>query len=99
MNADKAVIAAATVRFVARAGQGVVVPGRLIVTAAHVIEWDGNGRMALGVRHLETLEIGGLELMTELYAAEPVSDIAILRVADDQAFPEATTLFGSISRR
>ncbi len=50
MRLDKAKVARATVRFAKQGGQGVIVPGGLIVTAAHVITWVGTGGMALGDR-------------------------------------------------
>jgi len=34
-------IEAATVRLPDKGGQGVLIPGNLILTAAHCIEWDG----------------------------------------------------------
>jgi hypothetical protein len=58
MRLDKAKIARATVRFLKQGGQGVVVPGGLIVTAAHVITWDGTGSMPQGERRLEEVEVG-----------------------------------------
>ena len=50
MRLDKAKVARATVRFAKQGGQGVIVPGGLIVTAAHVIAWVGTGGMAFGDR-------------------------------------------------
>ena len=41
-------VAAATVRFPERGGQGVLVPGGLILTAAHVVDRTDTGAMALG---------------------------------------------------
>jgi Trypsin-like peptidase domain len=54
MEAVKKRVAAATVRFNRRGGQGVLVPvsdrlgGGLILTAAHVIHWTHTGMMTLG---------------------------------------------------
>jgi S1-C subfamily serine protease len=89
MRLDKAKIARATVRFLRgkrTVGQGVVVPGGLIVTAAHVVRWDGMGAMAgpLGDHYVEDVEVGGQKIRAEVYAAEPVSDIAVLGSPDDQ---------------
>lgn len=67
-----------------------MVPGHLIVTTAHVIKWDGG--MALGDYFHEDVEIAGRRLTASVYAAEPVSDIAVLGAPDDQALPEARRL-------
>jgi S1-C subfamily serine protease len=83
-NATRAAVSRATVRFTAMSGQGVVVPNGLIATAAHVIDWDGRGGMALGDRYLEEFESGGRRLKAQVYAVEPVSDIALLGAPDDQ---------------
>src|SRR6266852_2547138 len=76
----KTKVARATVRFPAQGGQGVVVPSGLIVTAAHVIKWDGRGQMAgpLGVPFFENVEVGGQKVRAEVYAVEPCADIAVL---------------------
>jgi hypothetical protein len=50
-------IEAATVRLSDTEGQGVFIPGKFILAAAHCVEWDGEGRMALGERRLQRIEI------------------------------------------
>lgn len=83
-------IAEATVRFPRRRGQGVVVPGRMIVTAAHVIKCaDIWRRDAFGDPHLEEVWVGGRRFKADVYAVEPISDIAVLGVPDTQAFEDA----------
>lgn len=84
MRLDKAQVARATVRFVTQGKQGVIVPCGLIVTAAHVITWEGTGSMALGDNYIEDIRVGDRKIRAQVYAAEPVSDIAVLGAPDDQ---------------
>jgi hypothetical protein len=67
----KHAVVGATVRFPER-GQGVLVPGQLILTAAHVIEWRIEGAMALGddEEFLQTIEAGGRALLVYPWAVE-----------------------------
>lgn len=75
-------------------GQGVLIPGALIVTAAHCVEWGTTGRMASGDYCLATVETNeGESFWLEVMAVEPVSDIAVLGMADDQEFPEHAEKF------
>src|SRR6266446_1597014 len=85
----------ATIRFPDR-GQGVLVPGHLILTAAHVIEWTHTGYMALGddARFIQPIEVhGGRRLAVYPYAVEPVSDLAILGALDGQWAPDEEEAF------
>ena len=84
----RAKIKAATVRFPKRGGQGVLVPGQMIVTAAHVVSWSSEGRMALGYYYVEDVKAGRRKLKIQPLAVEPVTDIAILGALDDQASEE-----------
>jgi S1-C subfamily serine protease len=68
----------ATVRLTKKSGQGVIVPDGLILTAAHCIEWCCEGGMVLGDFFLEEIEFGGQKIVAQVYAVEPVSDIAVL---------------------
>lgn len=86
-------IEAATVRLPRRDGQGVLVPGHMIVTAAHVIEWSTEGGMALGDYHIEEMEARNRALKVQPLAVEPVSDLAILGALDDQVFPDEADAF------
>jgi S1-C subfamily serine protease len=84
---DREKIAAAVGRFPRRGGQGVIVPGKLIVTAAHVIgrrDWD------VDEHYLEDLDIGGRRFKVEVYAVDPLSDVAILGVPDTMRFEDAS---------
>jgi hypothetical protein len=73
-------VVSATVHFPRRGGQGVVVPGLMIVTAAHVIAkegfWDYGG---LAV-HFEMVTVEGKTWTAALLSADPVSDVAVLGV-------------------
>jgi hypothetical protein len=85
----------ATVHFGDR-GQGVLVPGSLILTAAHVIEWTHTGQMALGEDPLFIQPIvvhGGARLLVYPLAVEPVADLAILGAIDEQGDPQAAEAF------
>lgn len=76
-------------------GHGVLVPGGFVLTAAHCIDWDGRGGMALGDYYLEKIRTSdGKKLTLSLLAVEPVSDIAVLGSPDNQAFPEESMAFG-----
>jgi hypothetical protein len=91
----KDAVAAATVRFPDRGGQGVLVPGGLILTAAHVINWTHTGRMALGdeVEFVQQIEAGAQSLLVYPLAVEPLADLAVLGALDDQWHPDAADAF------
>ncbi len=91
----KNAVAAATVRFPRRGGQGVLIRGGLIVTAAHVVEWDNSGLMALGedARFLQRIEAGKRKLLVYPLAVEPVADLAILGSPDGQWIPDEAKAF------
>ena len=59
-------------------GQGVLVPGELILTAAHCLEWTHTGAMVLGDYFPQTIRAGGKKLNTSPLAIEAVSDVAVL---------------------
>ena len=89
-------VAAATVRFPERGGQGVLVPGGLILTTAHVVDWTDTGAMALGdgeefVQKIKSAE--GRRLLVHPLAVEPVADLAVLGALDDQWHPDAARGF------
>lgn len=92
--AFKARVMKATVRLDKLGGQGVLVPGRFILTAAHCIKWNGEGAMALGDRFIETITTkDGTHLRVEVLMAEPVADIAVLGPLDGQEAPEDCEAF------
>lgn len=68
-------------------GQGVLVPGGFILTAAHCIEWSTSGGMSLGDPCLEPVATKSHgRLVASVYAVEPVSDVAVLGCPDEQTF-------------
>ena len=74
----RADIAAATVSF--GVGQGVLIPGNLILTATHVLDVRYDGMMTveeLACIHKITTS-KGKKLLVEPVAVEPVSDVAVL---------------------
>jgi hypothetical protein len=86
-------VARATVRLPRKGGQGVLVPGQLILTAAHCIGWTSEGHMALGDAFPETIESGSRKLTVDVLAVEPRSDIAVLGALDDQVYTEEADAF------
>jgi hypothetical protein len=86
----------ATVRFLRNGGQGVIVPGSFILTAAHCINWELTGGMTLGDYFLEKVECGGREFLASVFAVEPVNDIAVLGEPDNQALSEEADLFQEV---
>ena len=78
-------VEAATIRLTKMGGQGVLVPGGFILTAAHCIDWAGTGGMALGDHFVEKVRTrDGRKFLAEVYAVEPVADIAALGAPDGQ---------------
>ena len=75
-------------------GQGVLVPGSFILTAAHCVDWDHNGPMALGDHYIQKIHTAsGKDLIVSPYAVEPVSDIAVLGPPDGQVFYKESVAF------
>ncbi len=89
----RAKIEAATVRFPRKDGQGVLVPGQMIVTAAHVVSWSTEGGMALGDYYIEEIKAGSCIFKVQPLAVEPVTDIAVLGALDGQVFPDEAEAF------
>lgn len=87
-------VESATVWLKNRGGQGVLVPGGYILTAAHCVEWDTEGGMALGDYHFEPLRTAsGASLVGSVCAVEPVADIAVLMAPDGQALRDESEAF------
>ena len=88
-------VESATVRLTRLDGRGVIVPGNYIVTAAHCIGWTAEGLMAIDGRgeSPEPVSWHGRDLWADVYAIEPVADIAILGPPDAQTFPEEWDVF------
>ncbi len=93
--------AAATGRFLekdgAHRGQGVLVPGPWILSAAHVVHWDHTGAMAGSFNEREFLQeitvAGGSRFRVYPQAVEPVHDLAVLGAVDGQWLPHDDDAF------
>lgn len=80
-----AAVASATVRLPRHGGQGVIVPGGYIVTAAHVVQWRGTGDQHLSPDdYREHVVLGSREFPAAVAAVEVVSDVAVLGEPDGQ---------------
>jgi len=92
MDLHKERVEKATIKIPAKGGQGVVVAGRLILTAAHCINWSLDCEMidAIdGYDCIETIETKeGKPIRVTPYVVEPVCDIAVLGPLDCQGAPE-----------
>ena len=86
----KSVIAAATVRLPDTGGQGVLIPGDLILTAAHCIEWSNEGEMVGAMTagdsdaHIQRVDTSQGTMRLQPFAVEPVGDVAVLGPLDGQ---------------
>jgi S1-C subfamily serine protease len=75
-------------------GQGFLVHGGYILTAAHCVPWSGEGQMPLGEYFLVTvIAADGRRLTGQVVAVEPVSDIAVIGSPDGQTFSSQATDF------
>jgi hypothetical protein len=87
-------VADATVRLTDKGGLGVLVPGGLIATATHCIEWVGSGMMALGEVYPSTVLCADkTTFRLGAAAADPVSDMAVLEALDEQVFTDDAECF------
>ncbi len=77
----------ATVKMTQKGGQGVLIPGEMILTAAHCIDWKCDGSMVLGNYFIEEIETRMGNIKATPLAVEPVADIAVLGALDNQVFP------------
>jgi len=75
-----------TIKVLGKGGQGVLVSGNLIITAAHCVDFKCEGEMALGDYFIEKIKAGKRELKVAPLAVEPVSDLAVLGSLDEQEF-------------
>ena len=76
-------VAKATVTVLGKVGQGVLVGGNLILTAAHCVDSKWEGEMVLGEDFSEEIKTcEGKKLRVAPLAVEPVSDIAVLGSLD-----------------
>ena len=75
-------------------GQGVLVHGSYVLTAAHCVDWDHEGPMVLGDHFIQKIRTAsGKDLIVSPYAVEPVSDIAVLGTPDGQVFYKESVAF------
>lgn len=88
----------ATVKLPEKGGQGVLVTGGVIMTAAHCIDCTCDGSMVLGDYFIIEIETTSQNLKVQPLAVEPISDIAILGSLDDQVFPEEDDKFMEFCR-
>jgi len=90
----------ATVTILKTGGRGVLINGKLIITAAHCVTYKVSGEMALGEYFIEEIEtVQGKRLKVSPLAVEPVSDIAVLGSLDDQALPTESDEFGKFCEK
>jgi hypothetical protein len=76
----------ATVTLSRMGGQGVLVTGNLIITAAHCIGFKTDGSMVLGDFFIEDIETAQGNFKVTPLAVEPVCDVAVLGSLDNQTF-------------
>ncbi len=76
-------IAEATVNLPKKNGQGVLVAGNLILTAAHSIDWDSDNPMVLGDHFTVEINTSKGPLRATPLAIDPVSDMAALGSLDN----------------
>ena len=86
-------LANATVTLLKKGGRGVLVPGNLILTTAHCVEFTREGDVVLGDYFIEEIETLHGKLKVGPLAVEPVQDIAVLVALDDQVFYKEVDMF------
>ena len=74
-------------------GSGVLIPGRMILTATHCVQHTADGGMAIGDYYIETLETSQGFLKAGPIMVECVSDLAVLGGLDGQEFWDELTAF------
>jgi hypothetical protein len=90
----------AVVQFSRKGGRGILVPGGLILTAAHCVNWSLEGDMVLGDDYLEKVQTAdGEELLLSVLAIEPVADVAVLGAPDNQRLLEQAIAFDEFTAR
>lgn len=89
MHANKKkLIEKAVVNIKRYGGQGVLVPGGYILTAAHCVSVKYNAGKLMGNWDIEEIYAGNKSFKLDVYAAEAGCDIAILGELDNQAFTQ-----------
>jgi S1-C subfamily serine protease len=75
-------------------GQGVLVPGGFIVTAARCVGWTPECAMTFGGSFPEPIiTADGRKILAAPLAVEPVADLAVLGAMDDHAFSKEAAAF------
>jgi S1-C subfamily serine protease len=77
-------------------GQGVLVPGEYVLTAAHCLGWRGEERIALGEDpefYEQIVAADGRTITLSPYAIDSVSDLAVLGAVDGGASPNFLEAF------
>ena len=87
-KADRAIV-----RLPKLGGHGVLVPGGMILTAAHCIDFSTTGGMVLGDHFIEEIETHIGRIKARPMIVEPVTDVAVLGCPDDQFFPDDADTF------
>lgn len=83
----------ATVKILALGGQGVLIPGAMILTAGHCIDYKVTGAMVLGDYFIEEIHTQRGAIKASVFAVEPCADAAILGSPDDQEMTEEAERF------
>ena len=80
-------------------GQCVLIGGGLVITAAHCLDWNCTGMMAMGEYCLERIATARGDVIAYTMAVEPVSDTAILGCPDDQDLSAQAEVFDAFRER
>jgi hypothetical protein len=101
MNNSLKDVEIATCKILKAGGQGVLIKGYKILTAAHCIEfsYEKGQAMALGEYHIEEVKISGELIKTTPYFIDPIQDIALLGSLDDQKYFEDFDKFHHVCKR
>jgi S1-C subfamily serine protease len=87
-------VARAVVRLPRLIGQGVLVPGGFIVTAARCIDWNTeDSRMLGGCLPEPIITADGRKIVAAPLAFEPIAGLAVLGAMDDPTFSREATAF------
>jgi hypothetical protein len=90
----------AIVTLTKRGGQGVLVAGNLILTAAHCIDFSSeHGMMNVWDHYIEEIETTAGRFKVTPVAVEPVNDIAVSGALDAQTFYDEVERFEELCER
>lgn len=95
-DSHRKVIESATVTLAQEGGKGILVPGGLIITAAHCIDFKCDGGMVLGDHYVEDIKTIHGTIKGAPWSVEPLSDIAVVGSLDDQSFPDDAITYSNI---